>query len=95
LQAPSPAARAVITSDGDLLRVDAERGELTALVPDAEWAARVPAVPDLDRAHWGCGRELFGFARTLAVGAEQGGGFVAACPPPLVDAPVMAVEVHP
>ena len=81
--------------DGDLLRVDAERGELTALVPDAEWAARVPAVPDLDRAHWGCGRELFGFARTLAVGAEQGGGFIAACPPPLVDAPVMAAEVRP
>ncbi|HEX2796863.1 MAG TPA: dihydroxy-acid dehydratase, partial [Immundisolibacter sp.] len=79
--------------DGDVLRVDAERGELTALVPDAEWAARVPALPDLDSDHWGCGRELFGFARALAVNAEQGGGFIAACPPPSVGAPVMAVEV--
>ncbi len=79
--------------DGDLLRVDAQRGELTALVPDAEWAARVPAVLNVDTEHWGCGRELFGFARALAVNAEQGGGFIAACPPPSVAAAVLSTEV--
>ncbi len=79
--------------DGDVLRVDATRGELTVLVPDAEWATRVPAVLSADTEHWGCGRELFGFARALAVGAEQGGGFIAACPPPTVAAPVLSTEV--
>ena len=69
--------------DGDLLRVDAERGELAALVDPAEWNARAPAVVDLTAQQWGTGRELFGFARHLAVGAEQGGGFIAACPAPV------------
>jgi phosphogluconate dehydratase len=69
--------------DGDLLRVDAERGELAALVDPAEWNARVPVVIDLTVRHWGTGRELFGFARQLAVGAERGGGFIAASPAPV------------
>jgi phosphogluconate dehydratase len=76
--------------DGDLLRVDAERGELTALVDEAKWVARRPARIALSGEQWGCGRELFGFARNAAVGAEQGGGFIAAVPPPFVAAPVSA-----
>ncbi|HEY0675945.1 MAG TPA: phosphogluconate dehydratase [Immundisolibacter sp.] len=79
--------------DGDLLRVDAEHNELTVLVPDAEWAAREPAQMTVDTGHWGCGRELFGFARALAVGAEQGGGFIAAYPPQGVHAPAVSAEV--
>ncbi|MDD3651588.1 phosphogluconate dehydratase [Immundisolibacter sp.] len=67
--------------DGDLIRVDAERGELAAQVSQADWVTRRPAVIDRSASHVGCGRELFGFARQLAVGAEQGGGFIAACPP--------------
>ena len=78
--------------DGDVLRLDAERGELLALVPEQDWAQRLPAMIDLDSAHWGCGRDLFGFARQMAVGAEQGGGFVAAVPPPPVSLPT-ATEV--
>ncbi|HCO44846.1 MAG TPA: phosphogluconate dehydratase [Gammaproteobacteria bacterium] len=78
--------------DGDVLRLDAERSELMALVPEQDWAQRVPAMIDLDGARWGCGRDLFGFARQMAVGAEQGGGFIAAVPPPLVSLPT-ATEV--
>jgi phosphogluconate dehydratase len=76
--------------DGDLLRVDADRGELLARVGEAEWTARRPAQIDVSGAQWGCGRDLFGFARQAAVGAEQGGGFIAAAPPPLVSAPALA-----
>jgi phosphogluconate dehydratase len=72
--------------DGDLIRVDAERGELAARVSQADWVARRPAVIDRAASHVGCGRDLFGFARQMAVGAEQGGGFIAACPPPVVSA---------
>jgi phosphogluconate dehydratase len=72
--------------DGDLIRVDAERGELAARVSPAEWVTRRPAAIDRSASHVGCGRELFGFARQLAVGAEQGGGFIAACPPPAASA---------
>jgi phosphogluconate dehydratase len=80
--------------DGDLLRVDAERGELVAVVPQADWAARQPAVIDLSAAQWGSGRDLFGFARQMAVDAERGGGFIAAVPPPVVSSPALA-EVAP
>jgi phosphogluconate dehydratase len=76
--------------DGDLLRVDAESGELVALVEPAQWADRQPAELDLSDGHWGSGRDLFGFARQMAVGAERGGGFVAAVAPPLVTTPELA-----
>ncbi|MFZ5491364.1 MAG: phosphogluconate dehydratase [Pseudomonadota bacterium] len=80
--------------DGDLLRVDAERGQLVAVVPQADWAARQPAAIDLSAAQWGSGRDLFGFARQMAVDAERGGGFIAAVPPPMVSSPALA-EVAP
>ncbi len=56
--------------DGDMVRVCAERGELVALVPDAEWSARDPAAPPPPPR--GTGRELFAFMRHAADGAEQG-----------------------
>ncbi|MDR3415325.1 MAG: phosphogluconate dehydratase [Nevskia sp.] len=58
--------------DGDLIRVDAERCELLAKVPAAEWASRRPAEAGLSAHQWGLGRELFAGARARATGAEQG-----------------------
>ncbi len=70
--AGGPLAR---VQDGDLIRLDAEAGTLQALVPDAEWAARVPAaMPDELKTGNGAGmgRELFaGFRRNANV-AEEG-----------------------
>jgi len=56
--------------DGDIIRVCATRGELTALVSDAEWASRVPADPPPPAL--GTGRELFAFMRRGADEAERG-----------------------
>ena len=60
--------------DGDVVRLDAERGELTALVDAAEFASRSSIEPNLERYHFGMGRELFGGFRHLAAGAELGAG---------------------
>ncbi|WP_349616731.1 phosphogluconate dehydratase [Azotobacter salinestris] len=57
--------------DGDLIRVDGERGELKVMLPGAEWAAR-ETVPPPDDAGVGCGRELFAFMRTAFSSAEEG-----------------------
>jgi phosphogluconate dehydratase len=56
--------------DGDIVRLSAEQGELSALVAPEEWGARQAAsspAPPL-----GTGRELFAFMRGGADGAEQG-----------------------
>ncbi|MGQ0620673.1 MAG: phosphogluconate dehydratase [Panacagrimonas sp.] len=58
--------------DGDMIRLNAETGELQALVPEAEWAARTLASADLSGNEHGMGRELFAGMRGLASGAEQG-----------------------
>jgi len=61
--------------DGDLIRLDAAAGTLTALVGAAEWAARPVAVLGAeqaeDNAH-GLGRELFGGMRRTVRSAEEG-----------------------
>lgn len=61
--------------DGDLVRLDAVSGALTALVPAAEWDAREQAQisPEQadDNAH-GIGRELFGGMRRNVRTAEEG-----------------------
>src|SRR5262249_7721063 len=49
--------------DGDLLRVNAETGELAVLVDAADWAERHPAEADLSRNQHGVGRELFSVFR--------------------------------
>ena len=57
--------------DGDMVRVCAVKGEVTALVDPGEWAARTPAIappPAL-----GVGRELFALFRHHADEAEKGG----------------------
>ncbi|SEP79091.1 6-phosphogluconate dehydratase [Solimonas aquatica] len=58
--------------DGDLILLDAEAGQLEALVDAAQWQSREQASADLrDNGH-GMGRELFANARAMASGAEQG-----------------------
>ncbi|GAN81317.1 phosphogluconate dehydratase [Acidocella aminolytica] len=58
--------------DGDIVRVDATKGTLAALVPEAEWAARPDAQVDLAPNHYGTGRELFAPFRHLAGRADAG-----------------------
>ncbi len=56
--------------DGDVVRLCARTGELTAVVDPADWAARAPAsAPTLSA---GTGRELFAFMRAGADNAEHG-----------------------
>ena len=60
---------------GDVIRLDAVTGELTVLVPDAEWAARTPStmpVHLMQANGIGMGRELFAGMRQRALTAEQG-----------------------
>ena len=56
--------------DGDIVRLCADRGELTALVEEDEWAAREHAPPP--SASLGTGRELFALMRHGADSAERG-----------------------
>jgi phosphogluconate dehydratase len=60
--------------EGDLVRIDSEAGELSALVDKLEWAARTPAPIDLAGNAFGMGRELFTLMRANAALAEEGGG---------------------
>lgn len=58
--------------DGDMIRVDATRGELSIALNDQELAAREAATPDLSGNQYGLGRELFKWFRQGASEAEQG-----------------------
>jgi phosphogluconate dehydratase len=61
--------------NGDVVRMDAVAGTLTALVPQAEWDARPLAqLPDTLRAAngIGLGRDLFAVFRRNALAAEEG-----------------------
>lgn len=61
--------------DGDLIRLDAVAGTLSALVDAAEWAARETAVlgdAQRDINSHGLGRELFGGMRRNVLSAEEG-----------------------
>ena len=60
--------------DGDVVRLDADKGELSVVLSDAEWRDRPKRVAELDHYHVGLGRELFGGYRHLAMGAEEGAG---------------------
>ncbi|GDY30343.1 phosphogluconate dehydratase [Gandjariella thermophila] len=68
--AGGPLAR---VQDGDLIRLDAERGSLEVLVPDAELAARETVDGPPSAAEWaGTGRELFAALRAAVGPAEEG-----------------------
>jgi phosphogluconate dehydratase len=58
--------------DGDIIRIDVDRGTLEVLVDAKEFAARIPAVKDLSGNEVGVGRELFATFRALAGRADQG-----------------------
>jgi phosphogluconate dehydratase len=60
--------------DGDMLRLDADQGTLTALVPDL--LSRTPATPDLAHNQHGTGRELFAAFRAHVGPAETGAALV-------------------
>ncbi|HEX7338387.1 MAG TPA: phosphogluconate dehydratase [Rhodanobacteraceae bacterium] len=59
---------------GDMVRLDATNGTLTALVPETEWSTRTPATCNLAEHHAGTGRELFALFRQAAAGADNGAG---------------------
>ncbi len=58
--------------DGDMLRLDAESGELNCMVPADQWDAREPTATSSVDSSRGTGRELFGFMRSGVSAAEQG-----------------------
>ena len=58
--------------NGDMIRIDADKGTLEVLVDAVEFAARPLATADLSGNNWGTGRELFSAFRKLAGPADQG-----------------------
>jgi phosphogluconate dehydratase len=58
--------------DGDIIRLDAERGTLDVQVDAAGFAGRAPAPFDPARNRHGTGRELFAAARAHVCSAEEG-----------------------
>jgi phosphogluconate dehydratase len=60
--------------DGDLVRLDADAGTLTALVPDFD--SRPPVTADLSANEHGIGRELFAAFRRNAGSADTGASLV-------------------
>ncbi|GAA4863333.1 phosphogluconate dehydratase [Saccharopolyspora rosea] len=65
--------------DGDVVRLDAERGTLELLVPADELATREPA-PAAPAAQFGTGRELFGAFRRSVGRADRGASVFTAQP---------------
>jgi phosphogluconate dehydratase len=71
-EAGGPLAR---LREGDRVRLDAAAGQLLALVPQAEWSSRTPALrpPDQAASHaTGLGRDLFAGLRRQVLSAEEG-----------------------
>ncbi len=58
--------------DGDIIRLDAARGELTVKIAPEVFDARVPAVFRPNASHDGLGREMFNAMRPGVTVAEQG-----------------------
>jgi phosphogluconate dehydratase len=58
--------------DGDIIRLDAVAGTLEVLVDPAEFAARLPADPDLSGNEFGTGRELLATFRRAVGPADEG-----------------------
>lgn len=58
--------------DGDILRLDAETGELQAKIEPEVWNARDRRQPELSEYEFGMGRELFAVFRQSVNGAEEG-----------------------
>ncbi|MEL7486355.1 MAG: phosphogluconate dehydratase [Pseudomonadota bacterium] len=63
--------------DGDIIRVDADKGELRFMGDSAALNDRAPARGDVDGDRWGTGRELFAGMRGVVGGAEEGASSLA------------------
>jgi phosphogluconate dehydratase len=61
-----------LVRNGDIIRMDADKGILEALVDDEEWSQRKQKKVDLTRNHTGIGRELFSIFRNNVSTAEEG-----------------------
>lgn len=57
---------------GDLIRLDANQGELNVLLDQQQWSQRKPVNYDPSTDSEGTGRELFGFMRQQVTSAETG-----------------------
>ncbi|MBI1731789.1 MAG: phosphogluconate dehydratase [Gammaproteobacteria bacterium] len=62
--------------DGDVIRLDAERGMLEAKVPEREFAARECVQADLAGNRFGTGRDLFQNFRDSVCSAEEGASVI-------------------
>ena len=60
--------------DGDLLRLDAEKGELICFNEAEINARKTGVIPDINQV--GCGRELFSNIRALVEPSENGASFL-------------------
>lgn len=58
--------------DGDVIRLDTDKGVLDILVDRQEFAARAPAPFEGEAERWGSGRELFAGMRAHVTSAETG-----------------------
>jgi phosphogluconate dehydratase len=58
--------------DGDMIRIDANTGELNVLTETTAWLARPQAALDLTDSHHGVGRELFASFRSTVSTADRG-----------------------
>jgi len=58
--------------DGDMVRLDANTGELSLLIDSQNLAHREQAKHDLAASHQGMGREFFVAQRAMVTGAEEG-----------------------
>ncbi|MDA3631246.1 phosphogluconate dehydratase [Saccharopolyspora sp. WRP15-2] len=72
--------------DGDVVRLDADRGTLELLVPDGELDSRDSA-PPADRAPFGTGRELFSAFRQAVGRADRGASVFTQLQPQPSDVP--------
>ena len=63
--------------EGDRVRLDANTGELRALVEAEEWERRAPVQAGLESAQFGVGRELFGMFRSHVSTADEGASIFA------------------
>ncbi|MFT5643309.1 MAG: phosphogluconate dehydratase [Janthinobacterium sp.] len=61
-----------LVRDGDIIRLDAAKGELNALVAPEVWAARAQTRIDSSASQIGMGRELFAMLRASVSQAEEG-----------------------
>ena len=62
--------------DGDIIRLDAERGTLAVLIDPAAFAGREAETTDLGASHEGIGRELFAAFRARVGAAEAGAAVI-------------------